>query len=469
MSATFVLRSSRLSAEAFTSTSRSLPSVSRLGQTRGYAQKKKVAVKQHSSGFKGNKGKDPKEKGFKKEKKHGTFLTLPANQVTNTLFKPDNRVVLDLPTYSTEALTSAAVGKAMAFPMSENEAIRAYGVPKNLVVEFRVLSKPCSVVRDVTVTAIDTLDEASSKSSRDTRLVMTGPSGCGKSFLLLQAVEYAAHNKWIVMYIPRAIKMVDSSTAYTYDSRTRTYLQPNFSYEILRRFFSVNQSALQHMKSRGELVTELQSLPEGTPLLNFVQAGLSYKEDAPAVLSALMDELSRQTTHPVLLAVDDIQALYNYTAYRDPHYRALMPQHLSIPRIVLEYASGKRAFARGAVFGAESTSNTAFQMPLELSEALGIPPLRPAGPYVARSKELAEYAQGLRNFPVPAQLSVDEAASLFELWMKDNALHSGEVRGTDGELQSRPNDELFMTKYCEASGNPRAFVWKGLLSTMSSY
>lgn len=91
--------------------------------------------------------------------------------------------------------------------------------------------------------------------------------------------------------------MVDSSTAYTYDSRTRTYLQPNFSYEILRRFFSVNQSALQHMKSRGELVTELQSLPEGTPLSNFVQAGLSYKEDAPAVLSALMDELSRQTTY----------------------------------------------------------------------------------------------------------------------------------------------------------------------------
>lgn len=87
-------------------------------------------------------------------------------------------------------------------------------------------------------------------------------------------------------------------------------------------------------------------------------------------------------------------------------------------------------------------------MPLELSEALGIPPLRPAGPYVARSKELAEYAQGLRNFPVPAQLSVDEAASLFELWMKDNALHSGEVRGTDGELQSSECTNILVSMKC---------------------
>ncbi len=29
-------------------------------------------------------------------------------------------------------------------------------------------------------------------------------------------------------------------------------------------------------------------------------------------------------------------------------------------------------------------------------------------------------------------------------------------------------DELFLAKYSEASGNARSFVWKGLLSTLTS-
>jgi len=37
---------------------------------------------------------------------------------------------------------------------------------------------------------------------------------------------------------------------------------------------------------------------------------------------------------------------------------------------------------------------------------------------------MKEYTVGLRSLPVPSQLSIPEAASLFEVWMKDKALHS---------------------------------------------
>ena len=37
-----------------------------------------------------------------------------------------------------------------------------------------------------------------------------------------------------------------------------------------------------------------------------------------------------------------------------------------------------------------------------------------------------EYAKGLKNIPVPAQLQVNEAASIYEVWQKDNALYSRE-------------------------------------------
>jgi small subunit ribosomal protein S29 len=66
-------------------------------------------------------------------------------------------------------------------------------------------------------------------------------------------------------------------------------------------------------------------------------------------------------------------------------------------------------------------------MPLELREALGLPMDGPTGPYAKRSPFLQEYTRGLRALPVPERLSVQEASSLFELWMKSGALHSGIV------------------------------------------
>ncbi len=78
---------------------------------------------------------------------------------------------------------------------------------------------------------------------------------------------------------------------------------------------------------------------------------------------------------------------------------------------------------RGAVLGALSMQNTTFRPPLELVEALGLEPAQPSGPYVPREKDLVEYAQGLKNFPVPDQLTVDEAASIFDVWHSAKALH----------------------------------------------
>lgn len=47
------------------------------------------------------------------------------------------------------------------------------------------------------------------------------------------------------------------------------------------------------------------------------------------------------------------------------------------------------------------------------------------------------------------------------------------VIDTDGEqlvfgLIERTNDEMFLAKFTEASGNPRDFVWKGLLGSFET-
>lgn len=50
--------------------------------------------------------------------------------------------------------------------------------------------------------------------------------------------------------------------------------------------------------------------------------------------------------HPVLLAVDQLQAVYGKTSYRDQHFVPIHSYHLSMPRLIMEYASGKRSFVR---------------------------------------------------------------------------------------------------------------------------
>jgi small subunit ribosomal protein S29 len=150
--------------------------------------------------------------------------------------------------------------------------------------------------------------------------------------------------------------------------------------------------------------------------------------------------------HPVLFAVDDFQAIYCKTAYRDPHFNPIRPYHLALPRLILDYASGKRSFvrhttsgyiyvarlseipflffsqAKGAFLGAITSSDPNYKIPIELHDALDLPPEQFKSPYDRRSRVLVEYAEGLKSLRVPEKLSIKEAASLFEIWMKDKAL-----------------------------------------------
>lgn len=52
-----------------------------------------------------------------------------------------------------------------------------------------------------------------------------------------------------------------------------------------------------------------------------------------------------------------MQALYGKTAYRDPHFQAIHPYHLSLPRMLMEFASGKRSFVCPAVLVIMSPTN----------------------------------------------------------------------------------------------------------------
>lgn len=78
---------------------------------------------------------------------------------------------------------------------------------------------------------------------------------------------------------------------------------------------------------------------------------------------------------------------------------------------------------RGAFVGALSSSLTQYPVPPELKTVLDQGQL--VDPYTKLIPDMLEYAQGLEAYPVPERMEPDEAAGVFEIWMKDRALHSG--------------------------------------------
>ena len=88
---------------------------------------------------------------------------------------------------------------------------------------------------------------------------------------------------------------MNSSTPYSYDLRTQTYLQPIFAQQTLERFRCVNEHALNSLVAEDKIELDGSSLPQGTPLFKLIDVGLKDRASAPAVLSALLEALGKQT------------------------------------------------------------------------------------------------------------------------------------------------------------------------------
>jgi len=93
----------------------------------------------------------------------------------------------------------------------------------------------------------------------------------------------------------QAVNLVNSTTTYEYDLRTRTYLQPKFSFQTLQRLRTVNLTALTGLTTTKKLVLEKREVPLGTSLADLIGVALKEAPLSPIILEALMAELSIQT------------------------------------------------------------------------------------------------------------------------------------------------------------------------------
>lgn len=197
------------------------------------------------------------------------------------------------------------------------------------------------------------------------RLLM-GPRGIGKSAILTYALRYARQNDWLTVCLPSSFK-ITQQPAITVPSRSRPGFldQPDFAYDMLRhigllhvdqlknipqrRTYSrdrylpaeddevVTQTKLemkqQERAERAKLKAQVESqggtwdpttfeskIPEyldpqkvdrsHTTLYHLVQWGIKHPAHATDCLLDFLEELKLVTEYPVLIAVDQINWLY---------------------------------------------------------------------------------------------------------------------------------------------------------------
>ncbi|KAJ7702463.1 mitochondrial ribosomal death-associated protein 3-domain-containing protein [Mycena rosella] len=320
----------------------------------------------------------------------------------------------------------------------DTSPLRVYGLPKHMLLEFRILGTPCSVTTSTTLSLIRALEESKETPAR---LVLNGRAGCGKSYLLLQAAEYAAESgEWIVLYIPRTRRFVDGSTPYSYSLATRTYLQPRAARETLQRLGTVNEHILEYIFTNHpiELAPDLTFEP-GSSILDVIDAASEEEAYAVVALEAVMRELGEQDSFPVLIAIDEFQTLAGRTLYRDPRFHMIRPHHLSMPRLLLEYASGRKTLSRGLVLGALNRSDTQFPISAQLAEALRLPAEFAPSPRSVRERRSAQLAMYLENpAPPPPERESELEFVPEEEYEKDAEAEeldadAAEVEGVEGE------------------------------------
>jgi small subunit ribosomal protein S29 len=90
--------------------------------------------------------------------------------------------------------------------------------------------------------------------------------------------------------------MVDSTTPYTYDSKTQIYVQTHYAQQSLSRLLAVNKKALSTISLGREVELEKRKpISAGTSLAEVAEIGSKEHHHAPALLALVMATLGTQT------------------------------------------------------------------------------------------------------------------------------------------------------------------------------
>lgn len=149
---------------------------------------------------------------------------------------------------------------------------------------------------------------------------VVGFKGCGKSGALSQIVYWARKNDWLVVYINSGYNLINTGD-YLEKSKLipDCWDQPQIAMKFLNNMIDAHQDKLRQIPLR----TKFQlGRFEGKTLFDLVEFGSALEAYAADAVVHFRRELSLVEEFPVLLAVDDYNAIYNQSVnFADPESR----------------------------------------------------------------------------------------------------------------------------------------------------
>ncbi|KAH6814212.1 mitochondrial 28S ribosomal protein S29-like protein [Perilla frutescens var. frutescens] len=239
---------------------------------------------------------------------------------------------------SLSLLTKNDINHFFRFSMEELNEVLPEGLPLGMMKEFEESCRSALLVRQSFIDLRDNFRQAADPSlvakSRGLKvrkqIVLDGPLSCGKSILLAMLVNWARKEGWLVLYVPQGRDWTHGGLFYK-NPETSLWDTPVQAVNILRDFLKYNKACLEGITctifdpiplGEGAGVgwqkgRDKMQISEGTTLCQLVEAGLQDTHAAVGVVVRLRKELSKVTSVPVLIAIDQYNNWFTFTDFEE--------------------------------------------------------------------------------------------------------------------------------------------------------
>ena len=178
-------------------------------------------------------------------------------------------------------------------------------------------------------------------------------AGSSSTFQEVRSSSDTTNPSWRII----ASEWIESKTEYAYNTFTKLFSQPALASSILTSLVTANPTSLSSIKSK----SQIGKYKAGTSIAEICKQA---KDNTVETLEGVLATLAEQTEVPVLVAIDEVQALFSTSGLRTPDYRILESYDLSTPRLFLDYLTGKKTFVSSSLY--PSTTSTSHPHPLPI-------------------------------------------------------------------------------------------------------
>jgi len=146
--------------------------------------------------------------------------------------------------------------------------------------------------------------------------LLTGGRGTGKTCGLAQVVHHARREGWLCLYVPRAYRLMHSTGwVDPSDHYEGMFSTPHTCQDILQQFLKAHELHLDEVPLVDPECGGRYPKASLKTMLELVELGATDLEFSSHVMVDLRDELAKTKVFPVLIAIDEYDALFRDTSF----------------------------------------------------------------------------------------------------------------------------------------------------------